>query len=561
MDNWKSLFRSHILERGLDYYASGAVTEIETTDSGYRAVVEGTEDYEVEIELKGGRIDDMYCTCPYADGGNYCKHMAAVLYGLEDRERQGDLGLAQEDASQDYKKELSGVINKIPEEEVRSILLKLALEDEKLGNNILTKYSVNISERQMIRLKKEIQAIAYKYSDRYGFVDYRNASGYMMAMETFLSGKVQDIIDKGCYMQAFELTVQVFMTIGNQDIDDSDGWTSRGADVCYEYWKQILNKCGEQDKKKIYQWFEAHQDDDTVIDYMEDYISDFLMNEFHDREQLLNMQQMLDHVIEGVTEGTDCGKWYSAHYGYENDILKRLWIMKQLECTDEEIRKYREEHRRFAAVRKLEIEEALQEGRTMDAVRILKESKELDQKSPGWVKEYSQELIELYGSLHMEDAYKEELLFQVFSCRQEKLDFVMKLKAVCEPKEWEEMREKLLQSPGSQFIKYSLLEQEKMYDRLLEEALSMGSIDILDQYEKVLKRIFPDRMRTVYAEYVKNMADTVSSRSGYQDLMRYLKKVASYPDGRQEAEQIAAEWKVLYRRRPAMMDEIEKAGF
>ena len=48
---WKELFRSHILERGLNYYEVGAVISLEQTESGYYAIVEGTEDYQVEIEI------------------------------------------------------------------------------------------------------------------------------------------------------------------------------------------------------------------------------------------------------------------------------------------------------------------------------------------------------------------------------------------------------------------------------------------------------------------------------------------------------------------------------
>ena len=41
----------------------------------------------------------------------------------------------------------------------------------------------------------------------------------------------------------------------------------------------------------------------------------------------------------------------------------------------------------------------------------------------------------------------------------------------------------------------------------------------------------------------------------------YLKKIAKYPGGRELAGKIAAGWKLKYRRRPAMMDELMKAGF
>ena len=73
MKPWKDLFRIHILERGLNYYEEGCVTSLEQTSIGYTAVVEGTDDYEVGIEICADQVYDMTCTCPYAAEGKYCK--------------------------------------------------------------------------------------------------------------------------------------------------------------------------------------------------------------------------------------------------------------------------------------------------------------------------------------------------------------------------------------------------------------------------------------------------------------------------------------------------------
>ena len=42
MNYWKDLFREHILARGEMYYYDGAVQDLEKTEHGYHAVVEGT---------------------------------------------------------------------------------------------------------------------------------------------------------------------------------------------------------------------------------------------------------------------------------------------------------------------------------------------------------------------------------------------------------------------------------------------------------------------------------------------------------------------------------------
>ena len=71
MKNWQEYFLPRILERGWNYYKDGAVQSLTTTPTGYRATVSGTEDYEVESELDGDEIAEMYCDWLYAmEGGN-----------------------------------------------------------------------------------------------------------------------------------------------------------------------------------------------------------------------------------------------------------------------------------------------------------------------------------------------------------------------------------------------------------------------------------------------------------------------------------------------------------
>ena len=81
---WKRLFKPHILERGYQYYLEGNVGDIKIADDEINAEVYGSEDYQVEIWLDNNEVDEMYCTCAYAEGGKNCKHMAAVLFEYEE---------------------------------------------------------------------------------------------------------------------------------------------------------------------------------------------------------------------------------------------------------------------------------------------------------------------------------------------------------------------------------------------------------------------------------------------------------------------------------------------
>lgn len=85
---WKTKFSSTIRERGKRYYLAGNVKNFKQEGTRIQATVKGTKSYRVTIETDGSRILDMYCSCPYAEDGTYCKHMAAVLYEMEARQNQ-----------------------------------------------------------------------------------------------------------------------------------------------------------------------------------------------------------------------------------------------------------------------------------------------------------------------------------------------------------------------------------------------------------------------------------------------------------------------------------------
>lgn len=557
---WRNEFRSHILERGLDYYESGMVTDLEETENGYKAVVSGSEDYSVEIVIENGKVLSMFCDCPYAEDGNNCKHMAAVLYEIEDGEIERKPPKILFEKIDESRVKLQQVVDKIPINELKKLVVELAWDDTSLQSKLMLQYAEKMDEHYILQLKKEVDRISYENSDRGGFVDYYHAPNYVDEMQSFLCEKVQKLIDKNYYMYAFELTNYVFYCISSQEMDDSDGGVSWLANECYDLWKQVLEKCNDDEKKQMFQWFREHQHG-YVIDYMENYIVDFMMEEFHDEELLRQKLVDLDIWIQNASEEAESGMHYMVRYGFVNNILKRIQMMKELGATEQEVLDYRKKYRNFSEIRKLEIQECLEKKSYDEAIGILLESKRLDEKQQGLLAEYSQKLIEIYKLLGKEKEYKEELVQYIFICPQYDLEYINELKDICEVEEWQEYTEKILKSKTTYSIRYVFMESEQLYEQLLQELIYNRSIHHLDNFEKVLKKVYPERVRDAYISMVKEQANTACDRSRYKELAKYLKKISKYPEGKKYADEIAAEWKVLYRRRPAMMDELRKARF
>ena len=571
---WHTLFRQQILDRGIEYYEDGHVQDFSYSADEITAQVDGTDLYDVQITLDGEEVTDMYCSCPYAVDGRNCKHMAAVLFQFEemlageDAEREvydteKEVPSPREDffqSKQREKEEVIQLISKIQEDKARELLVGFVLADEGLKHKLQIQYDFKMNSKLMLELRTEIDHIVYQHS-RGGYVDWYHASEFTSELRCFLHTKVMLLIENNCLKQAFELTNLIFHCIGNIDMDDSDGSSSFVANDCYECWKQIIEKSDEIYRNEIESWFKTHQDG-YVIDIYEEYIEEILLEFFATEEMITEEIIKLDNFINRYS-GSDCGKIYSVHYGYENPILKRIEYMKKLNYSAEQIEEYKQANRRFFAIRELEISEAIKNNDYDTAIKVLLESKELDAGNSEQLGKYSRQLIELYHKSGKTEEYIEELIRYVTSFWQYDLTYVKMLKAcIVNPDQWGKIIDDIVKKSRYDDFVCKLLYEEKRYPELMSKIeQSSNKVSLLDSYDRGLRKTMPERVIKIYSDYVKQAAEMANDRNKYKSLMPYLKKITKCDGGKAVADDIAATWRREYKRRTAMMDELRKAGF
>lgn len=90
-----------VLDRGLEYFELGCVKEVTPLNTyDYEAIVEGSEDYYVDLTIKNGVVKQYLCDCPY-DYGPVCKHVVAVLYYMQ--KNLFTIDITNEDWDEEYK--------------------------------------------------------------------------------------------------------------------------------------------------------------------------------------------------------------------------------------------------------------------------------------------------------------------------------------------------------------------------------------------------------------------------------------------------------------------------
>jgi uncharacterized Zn finger protein len=83
--NFKKTISSQVLSRGREYFQSGNIADLSFDEEQmlWEAQVIGTTQYDVSVLQAPNGSLACSCDCPYAEE-DYCKHVAAVLYAIED---------------------------------------------------------------------------------------------------------------------------------------------------------------------------------------------------------------------------------------------------------------------------------------------------------------------------------------------------------------------------------------------------------------------------------------------------------------------------------------------
>lgn len=165
---------------------------------------------------RDGSIIDMQCSCPYAENGEYCKHMAAVLY----RESCGDVPAV-------YSKRQS--VNK-PRGSQKS-------KTEKSID------AIPVLPVDVATLKDEIKKIIAPHYKQQGYIEYRYAYECAMQVSETMETNAGIYLRDGRYKEAFDYSFFALRKFCATDMDDSDGGTGMICEVGLENMETGFARC------------------------------------------------------------------------------------------------------------------------------------------------------------------------------------------------------------------------------------------------------------------------------------------------------------------------------
>lgn len=561
---WKSLFSLHILDRGYDYFCENAVEDMEVTADLLRASVIGTEEYEVEISLMDGEIADMYCSCPYAEDGRNCKHMAAVLYEWSGDEQEKSVeetektSLFENTYTQEAHKKKRDTVSKLLAEadrdSIASFLTDVLVDNEKLLVRFYNIVNYEVTKEDVKRYMGQVDTIVRRYLGRNQFINYYEADSFISELEDIIDEDVRRMIDNGDYQCAFDLMNYIFTTIGEVDMDDSHGGTGMLADKIYKLWLELLSKVNAQEKRKIFEWFTSHLDG-SIIDYLEEYVEKIITEEFREKEYNKDKLLFIENMIAKSNEKES--DW-SRSYGVGKWALRYLSLLGEEAESEQKSLDFCKKYWSNSSVRRYYIDICISKKDFEQAIEVLDESILLDRDYRGLISEYSEKKKEIFLLQGNKAAYVDQLWKLVLEHEAGDLNLFKELKKQYTTEEWLVKREEVLKKLPKYAHVERLYKEEKLYDRLLDYVIQSPGLFAMQEYESVLKKDYPEQLLSKYESEVCKMATYTSDRKNYRQLVSLLQRMRKIKGGSKIAEEICRQWRIKYRNRPAMMDELNK---
>lgn len=533
---WETYFQKRILDRGYDYYFDDRVEDLRINSNRIKAVVNGTDFYHVEIKLNGNKIIGMSCDCPYALDGHNCKHMAAVLYEWQLRVTHPEIDSLQlvEDAS---------------EEDVRSFLIQV-LDDNPNLVETFKQYTQN--EFSLITMIDDLEGVCDSYSNGYHYIDYEFSRDFCDNYEDAVDKWLDVLKKRDQYSLAFRFLLKAYEVFYKLDIEDNGGETVALSVIIISQWANII-MCMD-DLERLEAFVELGQYLNSMRDY---YDSQKIIEIFFDclsgKEFLKLKLDLVKKQLDYIESHDD---FFNRGYAIEGFAKKYLELLKKNKASKKEISAVYKKYWEYIPIRMDCVYTCINNKEYDKALDYIDECIDFEYENQDRMKFNIKLKKDIYKKQGNIKAYREELKNLILFFNDTNLEDYVELRSLFSDKEWIKERDSIIEqlTPG-RFL-CEILETEQLYEQLLDVLLRSDDKYLLHQYTDLLSEKYPERLLQIYRENVEKQAESTGSRKHYYQIVEELRIMKFINGGDKIVDEIIEKWKVQYKNRSAMLDEL-----
>lgn len=535
---WENNFSKTVLNRGYNYYLDGYVEDIYVTAKKIKAVVYGTHHYHVEIALNGDDVEDMSCDCPYASDGSNCKHMVAVLFEWERRVSHPEIGHSE-------------IIDDASDKDIRSFLLQLFNENPELVERFKQFTSTDNSTDAMTN---ELLEIIRYYQYDHNYINTDNTVHFCENYGDVVFKWVDLLKQKNEYFNAIRFLIEAHDILGSLDIDVYEG---QPYDLSYsmnEAFSDILPYMDISERKEAFELIRHHfytmKDATFKIDIVDTLICRFIGDEYVE-SQLNFIEEQYDYL----------GKYPSI---FDREYMLNLFANDYLElleknnATKKEIEAIYKKYWKCYSVRMNCVQACINDKEYDKALKYLDKCIKLDHKDQSLYKRDVEMKKDIYQKQGNKEGYREMMKVIVLDFRDAVIEEYIELKNLYTSEEWVTERDSIIKQINSDWLLCDIYAHENLHKQLLDSIIRSNNKSLLTQYTRLLKDEYPEQLLHMNRVAVEKEVEYARSRSYYRQLVRDLRAMKRIGGGDKVVDEIIKKWKVQYKNRTAMMDELSK---
>lgn len=535
---WETYFQKRILDRGYDYYFDDRVENLRVNSNRIKAVVNGTDFYHVEIKLNGNKIIGMSCDCPYALDGHNCKHMAAVLYEWQLRVTHPEIDSLQlvEDAS---------------EEDVRSFLIQV-LDDNPNLVETFKQYTQN--EFSLTTMIDDLEGVCDSYSNGYHYIDYEFSRDFCDNYEDAVDKWLDVLKKRDQYSLAFRFLLKAYEVFYKLDIEDNGGETVALSVIIISQWANII-MCMD-DLERLEAFVELGQYLNSMRDYYDiQKIIEIFFDCLSGKEFLKLKLDLVKKQLDYIESHDDI---FNRGYAIEGFAKKYLELLKKNKASKKEISAVYKKYWEYIPIRMDCVYTCINNKEYNKALDYIDECIDFEYENQDRMKFNIKLKKDIYKKQGNIKAYREELKNLILFFNDTNLEDYVELRSLFSDKEWIKERDSIIEqlTPG-RFL-CEILETEQLYGQLFDVILRSDNRDLLHQYTRVLNDEYPEKLIQLYREFVEKQAESTGSRKHYYQIVEELRIMKSITGGDKVVDEIIKKWKIQYKNRSAMLDELNR---
>jgi hypothetical protein len=555
LNEFEQVIDEIILKRGLSYFKKRAITDFsEISNGAYEAIVSGTEEYTVQLEISNNTITEHNCDCPY-DMGPVCKHVVAVIFHLQ----QDELELNEPSIPKPRKKKIKSVPQQVKEllkaishKELIEFVQENSKKDKKFRNYFLASFGHLSQDQSKEFYQKQLHSILQTAAGRDGWIGWSDMKYVVNTTEPFLEN-AQKYLANNNFENVFFISTALLeeMTEAFQYGDDSNGDLGYFIDSAMELLSKLAQEKLPQTLKK------------ELFEYC---ISSFEQKLFDGWDWHLGMLHLACDLIEKESDANivlDCLDTINGEYERERAQSFKLDLLRKYK-DEKEIETYINKHISNSSIRKKEIEKAFANENFERVIKLSKDGVKCDLKDkPGLVKVWYNWLLKVAQSQKNTSKVIEYSRFLFIDNFHPEQDYYQILKENIEVEKWHPFLEEIIKeiTPKSKWTYNELIRniyiKEEWWDRLfimLKQNLSMENIQQNEQY---LSKGYSPELIELYSERITNYVEKYIGRNHYQTACRYLRRMKKL-GGNDKVNELIELFRKKYPQRKALMDELTR---